>query len=156
MGRPYFFRGYGAGHCLVLGLILVAFGAGAAKVARRAPPAPFQAAGIALAGRSAIPAAVAPAAQADLRLRSGFVSNRKLVRNHAASLVELGDGKIRAFWYAGTDEGTQDVTIQTAVFDPGTGNWSSERMVASRETTQRALFRYVKKLGNPMVGRAAD
>lgn len=29
-------------------------------------------------------------------------------------------------------------------------------MIASRETTQAALWRYVKKLGNPVAGRAAD
>ena len=140
----------------MLGFVLVAFGAGAGKVARRAPPAPFRPTGIASAGQSAPAADVAPADGAHLRLRSDFVSHRKFTRIHAASLVELGQGKIRAFWYAGTDEGTQDVTIQTAVFDPRAGVWSPERMVASRETTQRALFRYVKKLGNPVVGRATD
>jgi len=48
------------------------------------------------------------------------------------------------------------VTIETAVFDPRIGRWSPERMVASRASTQRALFRYVKKLGNPVAARAAD
>ena len=71
-------------------------------------------------------------------------------------MIELGDGKIRAFWYAGTDEGTQDVTIQTAIFDPRVGRWGPERMVASRETSQKALFRYVKKVGNPVAVRSAD
>ena len=64
-------------------------------------------------------------------LRSAFVSTRLFVHTHAASLVELGGGKIRAFWYAGTDEGTQDVTIQTAVYDPRRGSWSAEKSVAS-------------------------
>lgn len=156
MDRRNFFDGRGAGHYLVLGFVLVAFGAAAGKVARRAPPAHFRPTRIA-SGSPVVPTAViAPADDADLRLRGTFVSHRKLVRTHAACLVELGDGNIRAFWYAGTGEGTQDVTIQTAVFDPRVGRWSPERMVASRETTQHALFRYVKKLGNPVAAREAD
>ena len=156
MGGLNLLHSRGAGHTLLLGFVLVAFGAGAGKVARRPPPAAFRPTGVAPAGAVVPPAGVAPAASAELGLRSGFVSQRKSVRTHAASLVELRDGRIRAFWYAGTDEGTQDVTIQTAVFDPRTGRWSPERMVASRETTQRDLYRYVKKLGNPVAGRAAD
>ncbi|MBI4625231.1 MAG: exo-alpha-sialidase [Verrucomicrobia bacterium] len=156
MGRPNFSGGRRAGHYLVLGFVLVAFGVGAGKVARRPPPAQFRPTGIAPAGQFAPADNVAAANGAHPLLRSDFVSHRKFVRNHAASLVEMRDGKIRVFWYAGTDEGTQDVTIQTAVFDPRAGRWSPERMVASRETTQRALFRYVKKLGNPVAGRASD
>ena len=48
------------------------------------------------------------------------------------------------------------MTIQTAVFDPRAGRWSRADGGTSRETTQRALFRYVKKLGNPVAGRASD
>ena len=149
-----YFRGQSAGRTLVLGLVLVAFGAGAVKVARRAPLAPFRVAATAVRSGSGASGAMQASAGADWR--ADFVSHRKLVHTHAASLVELSGGKIRAFWYAGTDEGTQDVTIETAVFDPGAGRWSPERMVASRDTTQRDLFRYVKKVGNPVAARAAD
>lgn len=156
MSREHPSIGRGTGHYLVLGLVLAAFGAGAVKIARRPAPAPFLPIGIASPGQGA-PSAAGPRTDgADLALRSGFVSHRKLVRTHAASLVELSDGRIRVFWYAGTDEGTQDVTIQTAVFDPRAETWSPERMVASRESTQHALFRYVKKLGNPVAVRAPD
>ena len=147
MARPKNSDGRGARHYAVLGLVLAGFGAGAVAIARRPPPSTFL-----LTGR----APVAPPAGASHDLRSDFVSTRLFVHTHAACLVELGGGKIRAFWYAGTDEGTQDVTIQTAVFDPAVGRWSPEKMVASRETTQRDLFRYVKKLGNPVAARAAD
>ncbi len=140
----------------MLGFVLVAFGVGAGKISHHAPPAAFRPANPAPAGETASGPRPASADAVDPGLRSGFVSQRKSVRTHAASLVELSGGKIRAFWYAGTDEGTQDVTIQTAVFDPQSGAWSPERMVTSRETTQRELFRYVKKLGNPVAGRAAD
>ena len=147
MARPKISAGRGARHFAVLGLVLAGFGAGAVAIARRPPASTFL-----LAGR----AAVAPPAGASHDLRSAFVSTRLFVHTHAACLVELAGGKIRAFWYAGTDEGTQDVTIQTAVFDPAVGRWSPEKMVASRETTQRDLFRYVKKLGNPVAVRAPD
>jgi predicted neuraminidase len=65
-------------------------------------------------------------------------------------------GRIRAFWFSGSREGASDVTINSAVFDPVRGEWSAEQVVASRSSTQRALHRYVSKLGNPVVGRAAD
>jgi predicted neuraminidase len=148
MSRWPSFSRSGAPHFSLLGLVLIAFGAGAAKVARHAPPAAFQS--------TATAPTSSPATDVDPGLRSGFVSQRKSVRNHAASLVELRDGRIRAFWYAGTKEGAPDVTIQTAVFDPRSGSWSPEQMVASRETAQRDLWRYVKKVGNPVAGRAAD
>ena len=150
MNRQKFSDAHSALRYFVLGLVLVAFGAAAIKVVRRAPAAQFW------------PGEIAPAShvtlgvRGDIPLRSEFVSKRKLVHTHAASLLELGDGRIRAFWYAGSDEGTQDVTIETAVFDPRVGRWSPEQMVASRETTQRDLFRYVKKLGNPVAARATD
>lgn len=144
-----------ARHYWVLGLVLLAFGAGAAKVASRRPAPRFRAAEMV----PALPAVVSsgetvenPAALAAGR----FVSHRKFVHTHASCLIELSDGKIRAFWYAGTDEGTADVTIQTAVFDPATGDWEPEQTVMSREGTQHALFRFVKKLGNPVAVRAAD
>ena len=140
----------------LLGLVLVAFGLGAANVARRAPAALFRPTHISAAAAVPPGAGLTPVANEEPRMQAEFVSTRKLVHTHAASLVELGDGKIRAFWYAGTDEGTQDVTIRTAVFDPRVGQWSAERMVASRETAQHDLFRYVKKVGNPVAMRAAD
>lgn len=150
MNRQNFSEERSASRYAVLGLVLVAFGAGAIKVPRRAPAAQFRPTEISSASN------VSPSVGGDLPMRSEFVSQRKLVHAHAANLIELGDGRIRAFWYAGSDEGTQDVTIETAVFDPRAGRWSPEQMVASRETTQRDLFRYVKKLGNPVAARAAD
>jgi len=156
MERPELSRTRAARRYAVLGLVLVAFGAGLAKVARRAPPMPFRVPATAVTGLSNSGALDSPAAIVEAGPRGNFVSHRKLVHTHAASLVELSGGMVRAFWYAGTDEGTQDVTIQTAVLDPRSGRWSAERMVASRETTQRDVFRYVKKVGNPVAARAAD
>jgi predicted neuraminidase len=90
------------------------------------------------------------------RFESHFASSRLHVQTHASSLVELKDGRIRAFWFSGSREGASDVTINSAVFDPARGEWGAEQVVASRSSTQRALHRYVAKLGNPVAGRAAD
>jgi predicted neuraminidase len=68
----------------------------------------------------------------------------------------LSDGRIRAFWFAGSREGAENVEIRTAVYDPGKDTWSPEHSIADRADTQRSLMRYVKKLGNPVAQRAPD
>ncbi|MBI5428868.1 MAG: exo-alpha-sialidase [Nitrosomonadales bacterium] len=132
------------GRALLLALIAVAFSAAFYKSLHRPEPASFQ-----------LPA-IREAAQAAPEMRTRFVSSRRNIATHAASLVELGDGRIRAFWFAGSKEGAEDVTIQTAVFDPVRGQWGEETSVTDRDKTQRALLRFVKKLGNPVALRAAD
>lgn len=87
---------------------------------------------------------------------SHFASSRQGAQVHASSLVELKNGHIRAFWFSGSREGASDVTINTAVFNPESGEWGPEQVIASRSSTQRALHRYVSKLGNPVAGYAAD
>jgi len=88
--------------------------------------------------------------------RTHFTSNRKNISVHASSLVELNDGRIRAFWFAGSREGAKDVEIVSAVFDPIKDTWSQEQSVVNRVDTERGLLRYVKKLGNPVAQRAPD
>ncbi|MFZ2162186.1 MAG: sialidase family protein [Sideroxyarcus sp.] len=90
------------------------------------------------------------------RFNSHFASSRLHAQVHASSLIELKDGRMRAFWFSGSREGAPDVTVNTAVFDPQSGEWSAEQAIASRSGTQRALHRYIAKLGNPVAGRAAD
>jgi predicted neuraminidase len=129
-------------------LILSAFGAGFYKAAQRLPEPEFRvppapAANIESHGEPAI-------------LQSRFASSRMHAQAHAASLVELKDGRIRAFWFSGSREGAPDVEIHSAVFDPAKGGWSAEQKVIDRVDTQLALQRYVAKLGNPVAGRAAD
>ena len=70
--------------------------------------------------------------------------------------MELRDGRVRAFWYAGDHEGAADVEVRTAVFDPDRGAWSGERGVADRLTTQAGLARLVRRIGNAVAGHAAD
>ncbi|MES2281424.1 MAG: sialidase family protein [Pseudomonadota bacterium] len=75
---------------------------------------------------------------------------------HAASLVELKNGDLRAVWFSGSREGAGDVTIQTAVMDSTSQRWSPESTVFNRQQIQAGLWRYVKKLGNPVIARATD
>lgn len=128
---------------LLLALVLVAFGTAFFKASRLPAPAAFAVHPVAAHGG-------AP------RMQSHFVSSAQNIQTHAVSLVELKDGRIRAFWFAGSREGAADVEIRSAVFNPAQKSWSAERTVARREETQRALWRHVGKLGNPVAGRAAD
>lgn len=72
---------------------------------------------------------------------------------HSATAAEISGGRLRAFWYGGSREGASDVAIYTSVYSPAEGTWSPERAVVTREGAQRHLQRYVRKLGNPVVGR---
>jgi predicted neuraminidase len=75
---------------------------------------------------------------------------------HAASLIALKDGAIRAFWFAGSREGAPDVVINSAVYDPHSANWSAPTIVIDRLAAQSGLSRYIAKLGNPVPSRMAD
>lgn len=79
---------------------------------------------------------------------SHVIPNLATAHAHAASQVELPDGRIMAFWYGGTREGAQDVAIYQATFDPNTEKWSEQRAVATREKTRSAFRGYAKKIGN--------
>lgn len=141
----FFTRQLASLHTLILCVVLIAFAAAFCKVARHPSPAAFQ-----------VPEVAAQPGSAAPDFRTHFVSTRHNIHTHAASLVELGDGRIRAFWFEGSREGAPDVEIRSAVFDPAKNLWVMESSVANREDTQRALLRYVKKLGNPVAQRAAD
>ena len=75
---------------------------------------------------------------------------------HAASLIALKDGSIRAFWFAGSREGAPDVVINSAVFDLKSAFWSTPTIVMDRITAEKGLSRYIAKLGNPVPSRSAD
>jgi len=75
---------------------------------------------------------------------------------HAASLITLKDGTIRAFWFAGSREGAKDVVINSAVFDPKSASWTIPTVVMDRVSAQKGLSRYIAKLGNPVPARMAD
>jgi predicted neuraminidase len=75
---------------------------------------------------------------------------------HAASLIALKDGAIRAFWFAGSREGAPDVVINSAVYDPQSASWSAPTVVIDRLSAQSGLSRYIAKIGNPVPSRMAD
>jgi len=75
---------------------------------------------------------------------------------HAASLIALNDGTIRAFWFAGSREGAPDVVIASSVFHSKEGAWSAPTVVMDRVRAERGLSRYIAKLGNPVPARMAD
>ena len=87
---------------------------------------------------------------------SRFVSSEPGQAVHAASLVELSDGRLRAVWFSGSREGAGDVAIKTAVFDPLNLRWSNEATLFDRTLVQQDLQRYVKKIGNPVIARMLD
>lgn len=89
-------------------------------------------------------------------LNAGFIPSTPGQAVHAASLVELRDGSLRAVWFSGSREGAGDVVIRTSVMNPETLTWSAESTLFDRQQVQQGLWRYVKKLGNPVIARAPD
>ncbi|MEQ1532913.1 MAG: sialidase family protein [Sideroxydans sp.] len=85
-----------------------------------------------------------------------FASSQLHVQTHAASMIELSDGNVRAFWFSGSREGAADVTINSAIFDVTQKQWGAEQVVTGRVQTQRDLHRYIAKVGNPVPMRAPD
>lgn len=75
---------------------------------------------------------------------------------HSASITGLPGGDLMAAWFAGTREGAADVQIRAARFDAASGQWSAERVLASRDSTQRAVGKHIRKLGNPVISLAPD
>ena len=129
---------------LVLVILLIGFGAGFVKSFDRTPAGFFQ------------PRSIGKAGDGEPHFETRFVSGGETPQTHAPSLVELTDGSIRAFWVAGSREGAKDGEIHTAVFLPERAVWRRESPVANRASTRKSLQRYIRKLGNPVVGRAAN
>ncbi|MBU3626840.1 exo-alpha-sialidase [Polynucleobacter sp. JS-Safj-400b-B2] len=75
---------------------------------------------------------------------------------HAASMIALKDGAVRAFWFAGSREGAADVSIFSSVYDAKSANWSAPTVVIDRVSAEKGLARYIAKLGNPVPARLAD
>ena len=90
------------------------------------------------------------------RFDARFVSATPGQAVHAASLVELRDGRLQAVWFSGSREGAGDVSVRAAVLDPSNLQWGPESTLMGREQLQRGLWRYVKKIGNPVIARAPD
>ena len=156
---------------LALGLLLflvAVFALSAWKIANRLSPSSFAAALPNAALPSSSAGDVGNVAQkpglppnqtsADGRPRfdAGFISSAAGQAVHAASLVELGDGGLRAVWFSGSREGAGDVVIKTSVMDAASLRWSEETTLFDLQRIQQDLWRYVRKLGNPVIARAPD
>lgn len=143
-------------------LLLLAFACAAWKVASRTPSADFAAASLSIPPTVAAPVATNADSSSQtspdgkFRFDARFVSASPGQAVHAASMAELRDGGLLAVWFSGSREGAGDVTIQSARMDPATLMWSPEKTIFDRLQLERGLWRYVKKLGNPVVARAPD
>ena len=71
---------------------------------------------------------------------------------HVGSICELSGGRLVASWYGGTREGAKDVAIFLAIKGPGhLARWSKPKRVVDRISASRELYRYIKKVGNPVI-----
>ncbi len=91
-----------------------------------------------------------------VNLRMDWLPDTGAASVHAASLIALKDGAVRAFWFAGSREGAPDVVINTAVYDPQESRWGAPTVVMDRVSAEKGLSRYIAKLGNPVPSRMAD
>jgi len=71
---------------------------------------------------------------------------------HVSSLCELGDGRLAAVWCGGSREGARDVAVWWATRGPlANDQWSDPRPIVTRESAAQETFRFVRKLGNPLL-----
>ena len=148
-------------------MLAAAFALAGWKMLNR-PPAPNFAtvarqAAVSVNAPSGFPALAATASPQQQRSPDGsfrfdaqFVSSAPGQAVHAASVVELHDGRLRAVWFSGSREGAGDVAIKTSVMDAANLRWSAETTLFDRQHIQRGVWRYVKKLGNPVIARMPD
>ena len=137
---------------LFAGLMFIAFAAAGYKVFDRAPASTFAVSATKTSPTSSKPTIALRAS----RLDAQFASSNPGQAVHAPSVVELKDGSLRAVWFSGSREGAGDVTVQTAVMNPASQRWTPETTLFSRAQLERGLWRYVKKIGNPVMARAPD
>jgi predicted neuraminidase len=104
-------------------------------------------------GFAAAQAPARSASSAEPFYRAQLLPNNTAQSVHSATAAEISGGRLMAFWYGGSREGASDVAIYTSFYSPKEEAWSPERVVVTREFAQRHLQRYVRKLGNPVVGR---
>ena len=167
-GKRLKFKPAGTRERLAAMLLILAFALAGWKIFTRLPAASFA------AGTSSpeVPARSADAAKKPIVLPASrplqrsadgrfefdaqFVSRAPGRAVHAASAVELLNGDLRAVWFAGSREGAADVAVQTAIMDAATLQWGAESTLFDRTQIERGLWRYVKKIGNPVIARAPD
>ncbi len=71
---------------------------------------------------------------------------------HVASICEISKGNFAASWYGGTREGAGDVAIFLSFFPSREkAVWTDPQVVVDRASASKELYRYVKKVGNPIL-----
>lgn len=154
---------FGTANRLLTLMLVLAFALAGWKILKRQPAGDFAFAARQAGepeGRQPVAANTLPGAQLSpdgrFRFDAQFVSAVPGQAVHAASLVELKNGDLRAVWFSGSREGAGDVSVRTSVWKHSSGQWQAESTLFARHQVERGLWRYVKKIGNPVIARAAD
>ncbi|WP_198266259.1 sialidase family protein [sulfur-oxidizing endosymbiont of Gigantopelta aegis] len=87
---------------------------------------------------------------------SSFTSHESTLEVHSPTAIELANNNVMAFWYGGTREGHQDVSIYQNIWDNSTQQWGQDKELITRLFTRNGTSRYIRKLGNPVVTRGPD
>ena len=88
----------------------------------------------------------APAVSVPAAPESRWVTNFETDETHSASIALVNNTPVTV-WYGGTREGHEDVAIFFSRFDGD--SWSTPSRVVDRAATERALNRFIRKVGNP-------
>lgn len=75
---------------------------------------------------------------------------------HASSVASLPEGGLMAVWFAGSREGAADVQVRGSRYDAQEAEWGEEVVLATRESTESATQKHIRKLGNPVIALAPD
>lgn len=75
-------------------------------------------------------------------------------QHHASTLVVDAQGRLQAYWFAGSREGAQDVVILRSLWQAG--QWTPPQAVLDATRLSELLGRKVRKLGNPVLWRGKD
>lgn len=73
---------------------------------------------------------------------------------HSSSFTMLANDDLLAFWFAGTKEGQPDVKIWHSTYH--NGKWDMATSLVDPQMIAKANHRYVIKVGNPVIYRAAN
>jgi len=97
----------------------------------------------------------APASTQTPVIQTEFMSGGLTNEVHSATAVELANGDIGVFWYAGTREGGSDVAIYSRFLHKSKdrsqiSSWSEIHQVVDRTGSTKGLNRHIRKLGNPL------
>ena len=94
----------------------------------------------------------APRAEAPMFSEEMVMNPAPTAFSHVSSLCEMADGRLAAVWCGGSREGARDVAVWWATRDPrGSDPWSVPRPIVTRDGAARETFRFVRKVGNPLL-----